>query len=117
MLLLVAFREQIFVEVVISCAEVTVREAGDPPDSHTPTSRNRASKAKFGVIVEVIFVTALFLFIFFLQVCRRDFDGFKKLFHRFLQVKGPSVDWAKISRPPEDAVSSPGGIESSKRDL
>uniref|UniRef100_A0AAX7TX93 UTP--glucose-1-phosphate uridylyltransferase n=1 Tax=Astatotilapia calliptera TaxID=8154 RepID=A0AAX7TX93_ASTCA len=32
------------------------------------------------------------------------FDGFKKLFHRFLQVKGPSVDWAKISRPPEELI-------------
>uniref|UniRef100_A0A668RTF8 UTP--glucose-1-phosphate uridylyltransferase n=1 Tax=Oreochromis aureus TaxID=47969 RepID=A0A668RTF8_OREAU len=32
------------------------------------------------------------------------FDGFKKLFHRFLQVKGPSVDWAKINRPPEELI-------------
>uniref|UniRef100_A0A7N6B3H0 UTP--glucose-1-phosphate uridylyltransferase n=1 Tax=Anabas testudineus TaxID=64144 RepID=A0A7N6B3H0_ANATE len=35
---------------------------------------------------------------------QKDFDGFKKLFHRFLQVKGPSVDWAKINRPPEDSI-------------
>uniref|UniRef100_A0A8C6WNK3 UTP--glucose-1-phosphate uridylyltransferase n=1 Tax=Neogobius melanostomus TaxID=47308 RepID=A0A8C6WNK3_9GOBI len=39
-----------------------------------------------------------------LQISKKDFDGFKKLFHRFLQVKGPSIDWAKISRPPEDSI-------------
>ncbi|XP_019720072.1 UTP--glucose-1-phosphate uridylyltransferase-like isoform X2 [Hippocampus comes] len=38
------------------------------------------------------------------QSCKKDFEGFKRLFHRFLQVKGPAVDWAKISRPPEEAV-------------
>lgn len=40
------------------------------------------------------------------QINRNDFNGFKKLFHRFLQVKGPAVDWAKINRPPEETVSS-----------
>ncbi|KAM4750606.1 UTP--glucose-1-phosphate uridylyltransferase-like isoform 1-T1 [Anableps anableps] len=38
------------------------------------------------------------------EVSRKDFDGFKNLFHRFLQVKGPSVDWAKINRPPEESI-------------
>ncbi|KAM7394763.1 hypothetical protein PAMP_021549 [Pampus punctatissimus] len=38
------------------------------------------------------------------EISRKDFDGFKRLFHRFLQVKGPAVDWAKINRPPEDSV-------------
>ncbi|XP_069023494.1 UTP--glucose-1-phosphate uridylyltransferase-like isoform X3 [Embiotoca jacksoni] len=38
------------------------------------------------------------------EISRKDFDGFKKLFHRFLQVKGPAVDWAKINRPPEDLI-------------
>ncbi|XP_068583917.1 UTP--glucose-1-phosphate uridylyltransferase-like isoform X2 [Cebidichthys violaceus] len=38
------------------------------------------------------------------EISRKDFDGFKKLFHRFLQVKGPAVDWAKINRPPEDSI-------------
>ncbi|XP_034515109.1 UTP--glucose-1-phosphate uridylyltransferase isoform X1 [Ailuropoda melanoleuca] len=33
---------------------------------------------------------------------KKDLDGFRKLFHRFLQEKGPSVDWGKIQRPPED---------------
>ncbi|XP_029384560.1 UTP--glucose-1-phosphate uridylyltransferase-like isoform X1 [Echeneis naucrates] len=38
------------------------------------------------------------------EISRKDFDGFQKLFHRFLQVKGPSIDWAKIDRPPEESV-------------
>ncbi|KAM9362629.1 UTP--glucose-1-phosphate uridylyltransferase-like isoform 1-T1 [Symphorus nematophorus] len=38
------------------------------------------------------------------EISRKDFDGFKKIFHRFLQVKGPAVDWAKINRPPEDSI-------------
>ncbi|XP_061584812.1 UTP--glucose-1-phosphate uridylyltransferase-like isoform X2 [Cololabis saira] len=38
------------------------------------------------------------------QVSRKDFDGFKKLFNRFLQVSGPSVDWNKIHPPPEDSI-------------
>ncbi|GAA6066495.1 UTP--glucose-1-phosphate uridylyltransferase-like isoform X2, partial [Tachysurus ichikawai] len=37
------------------------------------------------------------------EVSRKDFEGFKQLFHRFLQVKGPSVEWPKINRPPEDS--------------
>lgn len=40
----------------------------------------------------------------FFQVSRKDFEGFKNLFHRFLQVKGPSIEWIKIQRPPEDSV-------------
>ncbi|XP_074485349.1 UTP--glucose-1-phosphate uridylyltransferase-like isoform X2 [Sebastes fasciatus] len=38
------------------------------------------------------------------EISKKDFDGFKKIFHRFLQVKGPSVEWAKINRPPEDSI-------------
>ncbi|XP_035492286.2 UTP--glucose-1-phosphate uridylyltransferase isoform X1 [Scophthalmus maximus] len=38
------------------------------------------------------------------EISRKDFDGFKKLFHRFLHVKGPGVDWAKINRPPDDSI-------------
>ncbi|KAF3852683.1 hypothetical protein F7725_006038 [Dissostichus mawsoni] len=37
------------------------------------------------------------------EISRKDFEGFKNLFHRFLQVKGPAVDWAKINRPPEES--------------
>nr|XP_023408455.1 UTP--glucose-1-phosphate uridylyltransferase isoform X2 [Loxodonta africana]XP_023408456.1 UTP--glucose-1-phosphate uridylyltransferase isoform X2 [Loxodonta africana]XP_023408457.1 UTP--glucose-1-phosphate uridylyltransferase isoform X2 [Loxodonta africana] len=38
---------------------------------------------------------------------KKDLDGFRKLFHRFLQEKGPSVDWGKIQRPPEDSLFWP----------
>ncbi|XP_034445377.1 UTP--glucose-1-phosphate uridylyltransferase-like [Hippoglossus hippoglossus] len=38
------------------------------------------------------------------EISRKEFDGFKNLFHRFLQVKGPAVNWAKINRPPEDSI-------------
>lgn len=38
------------------------------------------------------------------EVSKKDFEGFRKLFHRFLQVKGPSVEWSKINRPPEDSI-------------
>lgn len=43
------------------------------------------------------------------QVSRKDFEGFRNLFQRFLQVKGPSVEWIKIQRPPEDSVCLPSG--------
>lgn len=43
---------------------------------------------------------------FLFQISKKDFEGFKNLFHRFLQVKGPSVKWDKIHKPPEDLVSS-----------
>ncbi|KAG8124462.1 putative UTP--glucose-1-phosphate uridylyltransferase protein [Naja naja] len=39
-----------------------------------------------------------------LQHTKKDLEGFQKLFHRFLQEKGPSVDWGKIQRPPEDSI-------------
>ncbi|KAG8584108.1 hypothetical protein GDO81_008686 [Engystomops pustulosus] len=39
-----------------------------------------------------------------LEHTKKDLAGFQKLFHRFLQEKGPSVDWGKIQRPPEDSV-------------
>ncbi|KAK2523187.1 Ugp2 [Columba livia] len=39
-----------------------------------------------------------------LEHAKKDLEGFKKLFHRFLQEKGPSVDWGKIQRPPEDSI-------------
>ncbi|XP_033985613.1 UTP--glucose-1-phosphate uridylyltransferase-like isoform X1 [Trematomus bernacchii] len=38
------------------------------------------------------------------EISSKDFEGFKNLFHRFLQVKGPAVDWAKINRPPEESI-------------
>ncbi|XP_068606746.1 UDP-glucose pyrophosphorylase 2a isoform X2 [Brachionichthys hirsutus] len=46
------------------------------------------------------------------ETSRKDFEGFKKLFHRFLQVKGPAVDWTQISRPPEDSIQPYEKIQS-----
>ncbi|XP_069811906.1 UTP--glucose-1-phosphate uridylyltransferase-like [Dendropsophus ebraccatus] len=40
-----------------------------------------------------------------LEHTKKDLEGFQKLFHRFLQEKGPSVDWGKIQKPPEDSHS------------
>ncbi|KAM4771845.1 UTP--glucose-1-phosphate uridylyltransferase isoform 1-T1 [Rhinophrynus dorsalis] len=39
-----------------------------------------------------------------LEHIRKDLNGFQNLFHRFLQEKGPSVDWGKIQKPPEDSI-------------
>lgn len=43
---------------------------------------------------------------FTFQGVRKEFDGFERLFARFLQETGPSVDWEKIKLLPEGAVSS-----------
>lgn len=34
-----------------------------------------------------------------------EFDGFQKLFQKFLQDQGPSVVWEQIQKLPEGAVS------------
>ena len=34
-----------------------------------------------------------------------DFDGFEKLFSRFINESGPSVEWDRIQKLPEAAVS------------
>ena len=39
------------------------------------------------------------------QVVEQDFDGFKRLFGKFINSTGPSVHWDKIEKLPEDAVS------------
>ena len=39
------------------------------------------------------------------QNFRKQFDGFEKLYERFLQETGPSVDWDKILTLPDGAVS------------
>nr|CAD7411670.1 unnamed protein product [Timema poppensis] len=36
---------------------------------------------------------------------RRELDGFSRLFNRFLQEEGPSVQWENIEKLPENAVS------------
>ena len=38
------------------------------------------------------------------DVLDREFDGFKRLFGKFINEKGPSVIWDNIERLPEDAV-------------
>jgi len=38
------------------------------------------------------------------QTVDREFDGFKKLFGKFINEKGPSVIWDKIERLPQDAI-------------
>uniref|UniRef100_UPI00358F0966 UTP--glucose-1-phosphate uridylyltransferase-like n=1 Tax=Myxine glutinosa TaxID=7769 RepID=UPI00358F0966 len=38
------------------------------------------------------------------QDIKKDFDGFQRLFHRFLQEKGPSLDWDCLQRPPAESV-------------
>ena len=38
------------------------------------------------------------------QVVEQDFDGFKRLFGKFINSTGPSVHWDKIEKLPEDAV-------------
>lgn len=43
---------------------------------------------------------------------RKQFDGFTKLFHRFLDETGPSVDWDKIEKLPEEAIKEYGSLES-----
>ena len=39
------------------------------------------------------------------QVVEQDFDGFKKLFGKFVNETGPSVHWDRIGKLPHDAVS------------
>ncbi|XP_026684710.1 UTP--glucose-1-phosphate uridylyltransferase-like [Diaphorina citri] len=40
------------------------------------------------------------------ETTKKEIEGFKKLYLRFLSEKGPSVIWDKIEKLPEDAVSS-----------
>ena len=41
-----------------------------------------------------------------LQNVRKEFDGFEKLYGRFLQETGPSIEWDKIKLLPDQAVSA-----------
>jgi len=38
------------------------------------------------------------------QVVEQDFDGFKRLFGKFINSTGPSVHWDKIEKLPKDAI-------------
>ncbi|XP_065353522.1 UTP--glucose-1-phosphate uridylyltransferase isoform X5 [Cloeon dipterum] len=37
---------------------------------------------------------------------QKEFDGFQRLYQRFLQEEGPSVEWESIERLPENAVKN-----------
>ena len=39
------------------------------------------------------------------ELMDREFDGFKKLFGKFINESGPSVIWDNIERLPQNAVS------------
>ncbi|CAH1792959.1 unnamed protein product, partial [Owenia fusiformis] len=45
---------------------------------------------------------------------RKDFDGFEKLFGRFLEETGPFVDWEKIDPLKEDAIQMYNDLPPSK---
>jgi len=38
------------------------------------------------------------------QIVEQDFDGFKKLFGKFVNETGPSVHWDRIEKLPQDAI-------------
>jgi len=40
------------------------------------------------------------------EVLQRDFDGFQKLFSKFINETGPSVHWEKIEKLPKDAIAN-----------
>lgn len=48
---------------------------------------------------------------------QKQFDGFTKLFHRFLDETGPSVDWNKIEKLPEEAIKDYASLESPTLEL
>ena len=39
------------------------------------------------------------------RVVEQDFDGFKKLFGKFINETGPSVHWDRIEKLPQNAVN------------
>lgn len=51
------------------------------------------------------------------ETFRKEFDGFAALFERFLQEEGPSVDWEKIEKLPDDAVRDYSTLETPTTDL
>ncbi|CAH1163568.1 unnamed protein product [Phaedon cochleariae] len=51
------------------------------------------------------------------EEARKQFDGFSKLFTRFLDESGPSVDWNKIEKLPNDAVRDYCTLETPTADL
>ncbi|XP_060536598.1 UTP--glucose-1-phosphate uridylyltransferase isoform X2 [Cylas formicarius] len=48
---------------------------------------------------------------------QKEFQGFTNLFERFLQESGPSVDWNKIEKLPQDAIKDYGSLETPTADI
>lgn len=42
---------------------------------------------------------------------KKEHDGFIKLFHRFLDETGPSVEWSKIEKLPSEAIKDYSSLE------
>jgi len=40
------------------------------------------------------------------QIVEQDFDGFKTLFGKFINSTGPSVNWDKIEKLPQESVGA-----------
>lgn len=51
------------------------------------------------------------------EYIEKDLDGFARLFDRFLQEEGPSVEWNKIEKLPENAVRDYATLETPTSDL
>ncbi|XP_050297471.1 UTP--glucose-1-phosphate uridylyltransferase isoform X2 [Anthonomus grandis grandis] len=48
---------------------------------------------------------------------RKEFNGFSDLFKRFLEESGPSVNWDKIEKLPQDAVRDYSSLDTPTADL
>lgn len=51
------------------------------------------------------------------ELLRKDLNGFADLFDRFLQEEGPSVNWNKIEKLPQDAVRDYNTLETPTTDI
>lgn len=51
------------------------------------------------------------------DLLKNNFDGFADLFERFLQEEGPSVDWDKIEKLPQNAVRDYNTLETPTTDV
>ncbi|GLV40548.1 UDP-glucose pyrophosphorylase [Carabus blaptoides fortunei] len=51
------------------------------------------------------------------EIFKNEFGGFAALFERFLQEEGPSVDWEKIEKLPDDAVRDYSTLETPTTDV
>ncbi|KAJ8962550.1 hypothetical protein NQ318_000942 [Aromia moschata] len=51
------------------------------------------------------------------ELIRKELNGFTKLFSRFLDEAGPSIDWAKIEKLPPDAIKDYNSLETPSTDV